>query len=215
MEPFFVKDCALITCMGGVEPAMNLRELRERIAVCPAECLYHHFCETVLRPTFDDPEFRNDFALWAARELRDRPLAERLGSINPYKSGDIQQLRGSVLEIIDDRLNEVSMIPWAPRGSEFRMMRAVSVVFDSGLVFADIEDFRNSISQLTTGSIYYHFVSARLRTPGHIDDFSAWLAEYGESAAPLISALASLDFYYLTLPELKRAMMAIPEPSAK
>ena len=81
--PFKVQDCAIITRMGGVSSAVNLRELRERIAVCPNETLYHHFCETLVRPTFDDPEFRNDFAVWASRHLRDRVLAERLGIIKP------------------------------------------------------------------------------------------------------------------------------------
>ena len=71
-KPFEVKDCTLITRMGGVEPALNLRELRERIKICPIESLYHHFCETVIRPSFDDPEFRNDFAVWAAHSMHDR-----------------------------------------------------------------------------------------------------------------------------------------------
>ncbi|GEM_PF-6331351 len=41
--PFEIKDCALITRMGGVDPAINLRELRERMLQCPESCLYHHF----------------------------------------------------------------------------------------------------------------------------------------------------------------------------
>ena len=32
MTPFVVKDCALLTRMSGLPPAINLRELRERIA---------------------------------------------------------------------------------------------------------------------------------------------------------------------------------------
>ncbi|HKL49292.1 MAG TPA: DUF5752 family protein, partial [Desulfuromonadales bacterium] len=62
---FRVRDCALITRMAGISSALNLRELRERVATCPLESLYHHFCETVIRASFDDPEFRNDLAVWS------------------------------------------------------------------------------------------------------------------------------------------------------
>lgn len=208
IEPFYVKDCALITCMGGVDPAMNLRELRERIATCPVECLFHHFCETVLRSTFDDPEFRNDFAVWAARDLRDRLLAERLGAVNPYQFMDFERLREHVLEIVDDRLSEVSMVPWSPRGSEMRFMKSVAVVFDTNLVLRCAEDLVKEIPQMTTSSIYFHFVAANLRPPKNADDFSAWLAQFGEGTAPIISALKGLDFYYMTLPELKTEIVA-------
>ncbi len=205
--PFQVKDCTLITRMGGVESAINLRELRERLAICPIECLFHHFCETVVRPTFDDPEFRNDFAAWSAHQLRDRVLAERLGIINPYSLDNFEQLRELVLEIVDERLSEVAYIPWVPRGDDFRFMRAVTVVFDGGITLATPEDLIEKLPDFSLSSIYYHFVEARRRTPDKSDDFTAWLAGFGESTAPLIKALKGIDFYYLTLPELKKTLI--------
>ena len=208
MEPFHAKDCSLITCMGGVEPAMNLRELRDRLAICPIECLQHHYCEPVLRATFDDPEFRNDFAVWAARDLRDRSLAERLGAINPYQVRDFQALRRQVLEIIDDRLSEISTVPWVPRGSEFRFMRSLTVIFDTDMYFENAAELAIGIPHLTTSSIYFHIVAASLRTDSHGDDISMWLAEFGDETAAIVKALRSLDFYYLTLPELKRELAA-------
>ncbi len=208
MEPFLVKDCSLITCMGGVDLAMNLRELRERLGICPIECLQHHFCEPVLRATFDDPEFRNDFAVWAARDLRDRHLAERLGAVNPYQFEDFHSLRGQVLEIVDDHLNELPIIPWAPRGSEFRFMRSVTIVFDTDMTFRTVGDLARGISDMTTSSIFFHFVAANLRPPRNADDFSVWLSEFGEPAEPMVKTLRSLDFYYLTLNELKAEITA-------
>ena len=58
MTPFEVMDCALLVRMSGLPLAMNLRELRDRIAICGENVLYHHFCETTLRPMFDDPDYR-------------------------------------------------------------------------------------------------------------------------------------------------------------
>jgi hypothetical protein len=205
--PFEIKDCTLIARMGGVDSAINLRELRERTAVCPLECLFHHFCETLIRPTFDDPEFRNDFAVWSVRTLRDRVLAERLGIINPYSFENFEELREHILEIFDERLSEQMYTPSAPRGEDFRFMRAVTVVFDTELVLETPNDLIKQIQHFSYSSIYYHFIEARRRTPDRMDDFTEWLKGFGNGTEKFIETLGSIDFYYLTLPELKQALV--------
>jgi len=206
-EPTFnVKDCTIIVRMGGVSAAMNLRELRERTAICPIECLYHHFCETLIRPSFDDPEFSNDFAVWTSRYLRDRVLAERLGVINPYSLEDLEQLRATVVELIDERLDEVQGIPWVARGEEFRFLRAATIVFDTGIVFSHPVDFIRQLPNLSNSSLYYHFIEARRRTVDRVDDFTAWLNKLKTKPVRIIQALASVDFYCLNLIELKTAL---------
>ena len=201
--PFEVKDCALIPRMAGLDTALNLRELRERLLVCPVECLFHHFCETVIRPTFDDPEFRSDLALWAARDLQDRVLAERLGIINPYKHSTLEELRSLVIDTIDDRLAEVPYVPWVKQGNDFRFMQAVTVVFDTGVTLKSPQDLVKAVPEMSLGSIYYHYVEARRRTERRCDDFTAWMIDSGESHDEFLDALSSIDFYFLSLHELK------------
>jgi hypothetical protein len=205
--PFAIKDCALITRMAGVDSAINLRELRERLRHCPIECLFHHFCETVIRPTFDDPEFRNDFAVWAARDLRDRALAERLGIINPYLLSDLEELRGMVVDIIDDRLAELPYIPEVQLGEDFRFMRAVTVVFDTGMELTAPGDLVRMLPRMSLSSVYFHYVEARRRTPDRTDDFTSWLKQFGDEAEEMIDTLRSIDFYFLSLPELKTQLV--------
>jgi hypothetical protein len=205
--PFRIKDCSLIVRMAGLREAMNLRELEERLNTCPVECLFHHFCETVIRPTFDDPDYPNDFAQWASRQLRDRVLAERLANINPYKPGSLEDLRKVVLDIIQERLSELDYIPWAPNGNVFHFMQAVTVVFDTGITVDSIKELSNQLPQMTLGSIYYHFVEARRRTDNNVDDFSVWLSDKGESTQPLLKALSEIDFYFLSLTELKQTLI--------
>ncbi len=205
----------MITRMAGVDTAINLRELRERLLSCPVECLFHHFCETVIRPTFDDPEFRNDFAVWAARDLQDRALAERLGIINPYDYTDLEELRQLAIEVIDDRLSEVPYIPWVKMGNDFRFMRAVTVVFDTGLKLDSPEDFVSALSEISLGSIYYHYVEARRRTKNHTDDFTAWLSEFGKTAEGLIEVLSGIDFYFISLKDLRTHLVRATAPFRK
>jgi len=206
MKTFEVMDYALLMRMSGLAPAMNLRELRDRIAACGENVLYHHFCETTLRPTFDDPDYRNDFAAWTRLYLRDRVLAERLGIIDPYAFGTIEELRDAVLDIIDDRLGEVAMIPWVRLGDGFLFKGAITVIFDTGERIRDPRELAPAILRMTDGSIYYHFVEALRRPPVGKDDFSVWLLGAGDVYGQLIRSLGAIDFYFYSLARLRKEL---------
>jgi hypothetical protein len=210
-HPFEVKDCTLITRMAGIETAINLRELRERLRSCPLECLFHHFCETAVRPGFDDPEFRNDFAVWAARQLRDRILAEKLGIINPYLFKDLEDVRQTTIDIIDEHSAELPNIPWVRKGNDFRFMRAVTVVFDTDLVLEEPARLKQAIREMNLSSLYYHYVDARRRNNLHLDDFTVWLNSFGGKYEHIKAALAGVDFYFLNLYELKTHLLKVLE----
>lgn len=204
---FEVKDCSLVIRMAGVKEALNLRELEERLMVCPDESLFHHFCETVIRPTFDYPDYTNDFALWVGQEVRDKVLAERLATVNPYKFSSFDELRQHVVDLISERVSDMDHIPWAPRSRAFQFLQAVTVVFDTGSKMNEPGEFLEILQNMSLGSIYYHFVEARRRTEGSVDDFSAWLADFGEETEPLIHSLSEIDFYFMSLPELRKTLV--------
>ncbi len=208
MKTFAVKDCALIVRMGDQMPSMNLRELREGLAHCSNESLYHHFYETLLRATFDDPEYRNDIAVWANHNLHDSSLAERLGLINPYDFTNIDELRMEVLDIIDERLHEVEYIPWVRRGFEFRFQQAVTIVFNTNIKIKKVEEIPRAIKRMTTSSLYYHFLEARRRDPKGLDDFTAWLGQFDDAkSSRVIQYLKQLDFNFMSLRDLQQHLI--------
>ncbi|HUU44122.1 MAG TPA: DUF5752 family protein [Acidobacteriota bacterium] len=207
--PFYVKDCALICRMAGVHPAVSLRELRARVEVCPTASLYHHFCETKVRPSFDDPEYQSDFAVWAARSLRDQALAERLGVINPYDYDDLEDLRAVVLDVLDDHLAGVPINPQAQRGDHFHFMQAMTVVFDTRVQIQTVPGLLPAITKMTPGSIYFHVIEARRRTPRGHDDFSTWLLPQGGAAAEIAQEMSLIDFYFLSLRELQERLVTL------
>jgi hypothetical protein len=192
-------DCAVTTLALG-KSAQNLRELRDRIAEVPQQSISHHFYEALLRPVFDDPEYRNDFAVWARRQLHDNLLAEQLGAIDPMEFESLETLRQEVVDIIEDRLAEATFVPWAAPGHEFHFQM---VVLDTGLRAATPADLAARVPRLSTGSIFYHFVEGRRRPPLKVDDFSVWLADWGPELEPTRDAIAAIDYHLWSLTEMR------------
>ncbi|MBN1545661.1 MAG: hypothetical protein JW902_03280 [Syntrophaceae bacterium] len=204
MIPFQIKDCALLTQMSGLMPAFNLRELRDRIAYCNPQIIYHHYCENVLAPTFDYPDFRNDFAVWVRTCLDDKVLAERLGIVNPYQYRSMEDLRQDTLDILDERLNELPLVHSVPPGYEFYFMEAITVVFDTGHVINGPEELGGAVAKMTNGSIYFHFLEARRRTQAGVDDFTWWLQDCEGTWDAYLDVLKSIDFMFYSLAELRQ-----------
>jgi hypothetical protein len=201
--PFAVRDCALITLSTGVR-AQNLKELLAILQKIPAESIEHHFWGRLLQPQFDEPEYNNDFASWAYRGLHDKQLAERLSMVIPTDFEDLECLRQDLVEVIEERLEETEMVPWARADQQFYFLQSQIVVFDSGLRFDKPADIVAYLPSLSTGSVYYHFIDARNRTDQRCDDFSAWLDGLGEEYEPLRNRLCGVDPYFSSLNEIRQ-----------
>jgi len=213
-EPFRILDCALIAIALG-KTAQNLRELRDRILELPPSSLWHHLFETLLRPGFDDPEYRSDFALWARRHLHDAVLAERLAALDPTQTDDVEQLRQQLVDIVEDHIAETNERLGVPPGHELHFLRSQIVVLDTGRRATTPGELGAHIPELPLGSIYLHFVDARRRhVPDRVDDFTKWLESFGEETAALRAQLARVDFYQWSLSEMRdrigRCFGAIP-----
>ena len=210
IDPFAVKDCALIAIATG-ERAHNLRELRDRLETTRPGCIYHHFWGGLLRPSFDDPEYQNDFAVWAYHGLRDRFLAERLALIDPTEFADMEELRRELIEIIEERLDENELVPWSSAHQQFHFIRSQIVVFDTRIRLTKPEQLKQYTANLTVGSIFYHFVDARRRTANRSDDFSEWIKGFGDSYEKLLEQIGALDPYFKSLTELRSQLSQIFE----
>jgi len=205
-EPFAVKDCALIA-IGTGERAQNLRELRDRLQTIHPACIYHHFWGGLLRPLFDDPEYLNDFAGWAWHGLRDARLAEKLALVDPSQCATLDDLRRELIEVIEERLEESEFIPWAKTNQQFHFVRSQIVVFDTTLRLDDPSMLAGLVPRLSVGSIFYHFIDARRRTPSRRDDFSEWLLGFGDRCAEMvIPRLSAIDPYFSSLTDLRREL---------
>lgn len=201
-QPFSFKDCTLTAIATG-KRAQNLRELRDRLASVDEGCIYYHFWGGRLRPQFDEPEFNNDFAGWCKHSLRDDVVAERLSVIDPTNYDSLEDLRGEVIDVIEERLSERELIPWARSDQQFSFIRSQIVVFDTPYQISAAEELATMIPRISKSSIFYHFIDARRRTDDGRDDFCNWLDGLEGDHGPLIGRLAEVDPYFAALSDLR------------
>lgn len=207
-EPFAVKDCALVAIATGSR-AQNLRELRENLVHIHPGSIYYHFWGGLLRPHFDNPEYNNDFAVWARYGLNDLQLAERLSVIDPKDYSDLEDLRQELIDTIEERLDESEWVAWSKRDNQFYFMRSQIVVFDTRKRIEDPRELVDAVPRMSGSSVFYHFIDARRRSPDGVDDFRAWLGGFGDTYGLVCVDLAAVDPYFITLVELRDKLTAV------
>jgi hypothetical protein len=207
LEAFGVMECTILARTTGHE-VQSLRELRDALLEVETASIYYHFWGGLLRPTFDDPEYPNDFALWVGRELRDPALAERLAMVDPVSQPTIEDLREELVELCDDRLDGLDQPLWVGRDRKFNFLAAHIAIMPTGRVILDPEDLPDVLPRLSRNSIFYHFVDARRRREDGLDDLRAWLAgdETGRYE-PISDRLAGLDPFQGSLLQLKQQVV--------
>ncbi len=121
----------------------------------------------------------------------------------------MEDLRRELIEIIEERLDENELVPWAAAHQQFHFIRSQIVVFDTGIRIDKPEELKELIPQFTVGSIFYHFVDARRRTANRNDDLSEWLKGFGNSYDQLLAQIAAMDPYFKSLTELRAQLGSI------
>ncbi len=157
--------------------ARDEQELLELLEDVPIDTIYHHTAARFLRFEVVDAMFPNDFAMWAAREVRDQVLGERLGVIDPFDFPSLEALRLELVSTIDDHLSRIGVIPRVIHGEPFYFMRSRLIEIPAGQVAVDLASFEEALSQVDASAIYYHTVEARLRKGVTEGDFARWLGD--------------------------------------
>lgn len=205
---FAVKDCALTAIATG-QRAITLKELRNALVSISADSLYYHFWGCLLQPRFEDREYNNDLAAWARHGLHDDILAERLAVVDPTDFADLELMRDKLLEIVEDRLDESEYLRWAGATEQFEFIRSQIVVFDTRTRVEKPEQLVELIPNISTSSIFYHFIDARRRTPEGIDDFRFWLVGCDGQYEKLCRKLAGIDPYFGSLTDLRSKLASV------
>lgn len=188
--------------------ARDEQELLELLEDVPIDTIYHHTAARFLRFEVVDAMFPNDFAMWAAREVRDQVLGERLGVIDPFDFPNLEALRQELVTTLDDHLSRISIIPRVIHGEPFHFMRSRLIEISSGHDANDLAGFIDALSRVDTSSIYYHTVEARLRKGVPEGDFARWLGDALHEKA-LATKVARLSPFSSSLEAMRHQLLDV------
>lgn len=207
-ESFFIKDCTLSVIALG-ETAASLIQLKDVIARVPLSSIYYHFWGKRIHPSFIHPEFHNDFASWAYHSIRDSILSERLGIIDPTEYPDLEGLRKTLIDVIENRIDEVDWIFWSNREWKFHFLSCTTLVFETGIEIRSPPDLKVALPKMSPSSIFYHMIDARKRTPNKKDDFSGWLEGFNDTYTDLVEKIRNIDPFFMSSTEIKQKLLDV------
>jgi hypothetical protein len=131
-NPFQFMACWELREMLG-RRAADAQELLDGLDEVPLDSIYFHTHSYFLRHPYIAGPYPNDFANWAAIQLRDRVLGERLAVIDPSEVGDLEGLRNELVTIIDDHLSHVGYVPRVVYGELFFFMQSRILAVPAGI----------------------------------------------------------------------------------
>jgi hypothetical protein len=205
--PFeFVGCTELREILGSkAEDELQLMDLVEEV---PIESIHHHTHQYFLRHQYLMGPYPNDFATWAATQVRDRVLGERLGVIDPYDFDTLEDLREALIVVIDDHLSRLHGVPRVEDGKPFYFMQSRMVEIPTGVVARTLQGFRDGLAAVDASAIYYHFYAARIRGNGREGDFVLWV-ERRLQIPEVAQQLRKINPYNFSLEQLRDRLVEI------
>ena len=209
--PFHFHSCWELREMLG-RRAFDERELLEHLEEVPVDSIYFHTHSFSLRQRGLPGAYPNDFATWAAIQVRDRVLGEKLGIIDPQDFPDLESLRAEVVSLIDDHLAQLRSVPriMFGFGEPFYFMQSRVLEIPTGVKVRTLREFRDALATLDTGAVYLHLVEARGRKGRRRGDFAAWVDD--QLKLPELAArMGRLNPYQQSLEELRNRLVALAD----
>jgi len=205
MQEFHFVGCIEIKELLGkkADDEMKLLELIEEV---PIDSIYYHTHSYFLRHYYLTGQYPNDFANWAAIQVRDRVLGEKLGGVTPLGCKSLEDVREEIIEIIDDHLTTIKIIPFVINGQPFYFMKSRIIEVPSGVHVNSLLEFRNALINIDASAIYYHIFESRLRVQKKRSDFSIWVRDI-LGLNELSEKFESIDCYMYSLEGLREKMI--------
>ncbi|TMA46954.1 MAG: hypothetical protein E6J71_11290 [Deltaproteobacteria bacterium] len=205
--PFPFLGCWELQEMLG-RRAYDERELLEHLEEVPLDSIYFHTHSVFLRERGLPGPYPNDFATWAAIQVRDRVLGEKLGIIDPQDLSDLESLRTEVVSLIDDHLSQLGAVPRVIFGEPFYFMQSRVLEVPTGVKVRTLREFRDVLSTVDSSVVYLHVVEARGRKGRRRHDFATWVDE--QLGLPeLAAAMARLNPFPFGVEEVRRRLVAL------
>jgi hypothetical protein len=192
--------------------AASLLELYLGLKEAEGSCLYHHTHRFYRAHSFLGSSDRSDFALWAAQNLKEEAVAERMGSLDLREYRTLEDQRTALLGILEALMEEKER--WTrrvPPGLEFHFCKSVSLVLPTGHMARNLEEYLYALERVDSSCLYFHLIEAPLHFHGtgrtYSNDFSQWLAETGFPNQA--QTVAEIDPYQGDLESVREKLLSV------
>ena len=207
MNEFHFMGCIEIKELLG-KKAADEQELLELIEEVPTDSIYYHTHSYFLRHLYISGTYPNDFANWVAIQVRDRVLGEKLAAVTPSGEKSLEDIRSELIEIIDQHLSSIKIVPAVGYGQPFYFMQSHIIEVPIGITVDDLEGFSQALQSIEASAIYNHVFEARLRDMRGRSDFAIWIDEVLKKN-DLADKFESIDSYMYSLEGLRARLLQL------
>jgi hypothetical protein len=188
--------------------ALDERELMDRLEEVPTGSVFYHTHGYFLRHRPVTTAYGNDFARWAAVEVRDQALAERLAIVDPFEFPTLEDLREELVTIVHDHLRRLGTVPRAEPSGMFHFQQSHVIEVPLGAEATTLAEFRDGLAAADASAVYYHMVEARARLGRQSGDFAQWLrTALGRPA--LADQIERIDTYMTNLERVRARVLSL------
>jgi hypothetical protein len=188
--------------------ANDVQELLDGLEEVPVDSIYFHTHSYFLRHPYIAGPYPNDFANWAAIQVRDRVLGERLAVIDPFEVGDLEALRNEIMSILDDHLSHVGYVPRVVFGETFFFMQSRILAVPAGVKARTLVEFVEGLERVDASALYYHAFEATARKGKRRSDFDVWVDE-SLGMRELAAKIAAVNPYATSLEGLRSRLVRL------
>ncbi|HEV2350170.1 MAG TPA: DUF5752 family protein [Terriglobia bacterium] len=210
-KPFQFFTASYLTQVG-IEKGLNLAGLLQGLEKCSEASIFYHTFQSLDRHHFLTEGFSNDFAQWVLAACNRPGLAEALGGLDIRDYLSVADLRGDLRRIVGEYCDAHTQESQQAAFEPFYFCASIEVTAPLGFEAKTLEEFRHGVARLSHASLYYHFISSRLRIHLRSNDFSIWLSE-GLGMSALAQRLDQIDIYTNTLEGVRARMLALIDRS--
>ena len=206
-EPFTFRKMALLVEATTIK-ASSLAELLTGVTLADDLSIVYHLHRRFFVDPDTLPEYPNDFAGWAADELGNAVLAERLANLNLFRAAGVSALRREIAVILAESLAQDG----DGVGSSARARRAFifctprPVVLPCRTVVVAPEAFPDALRAVEIQSIGHHVFLSSLTGIAR-NDFATWFATWGE--VDLAREIETVDPYLNCLEDTRKYLIEL------
>src|SRR5579862_6092589 len=162
VKPFYFNTSAHLLRITQ-QKATTLLEFLEALRECPEGSIFQHTFRTLQEHHFIREGFSNDFAHWALSACNEPALGERLASVDVREFTVLEDLRQSLIAVMEDYVRGNPDAAQRPAEEPFYFCASDIVVLPTSFTPDTLPGFADGLRQVSIHSIHHHFIEARLR----------------------------------------------------